>query len=154
MNTPLPTGAAASPPACTDHNAPPSRPASGDRHTDLTAPHEMGPAMNEEPESKRWISLGLLFGGHTVHPEVMPSTPAESGPPDTPAPYTTEEREDEETMRAAGYEPKVRFPGARSMPWPSECITCGEPRKPSLQDVERGMRCQHVWGRRSAPSRR
>ncbi|MFI6528204.1 hypothetical protein [Streptomyces uncialis] len=113
--------------------------------------------MDEVPEQKRWISLGLLFGGHTPPTEAMPLTfPASSPPvpPEAPAPYTTEELEDEETMRAAGYAPKVRFPGARSMPWPSECIACGQPRRPSLQDVERGMRCQHVWGRNSPTFRR
>ncbi|MFD7615546.1 hypothetical protein [Streptomyces sp. NPDC059802] len=113
--------------------------------------------MNEPPEPKRWISLGMLFGGPTPpSADVLPLSAPGSRPelPTAPAPYTDEELAGEEVMRAAGYEPKVRFPGARSMPWPSECITCGAPRRPSLQDVERGMRCQHVRGRTSAPYRR
>lgn len=109
-----------------------------------------------EKEPKRWISLGLLIGGFPPSNESLSPPSAASSQPIPPvdrAPLTAEEREHEETMRAAGYEPKTRFPGARSMPWPSECSTCGAPRKPSLQDVERGIRCQHVWGRRSGSSR-
>ncbi|WP_328973443.1 hypothetical protein [Streptomyces sp. NBC_00239] len=113
--------------------------------------------MHEPSEPKRWISLGLLFGGPTPPSEsVLPIATRDSHTelPPPPAPYTDEEREGEKTMRAAGYEPKARFPGARSMPWPSECITCGAPRRPSLQDVERGMKCQHIRGRASVQSRR
>ncbi|MEU6290265.1 hypothetical protein [Streptomyces sp. NPDC046988] len=87
----------------------------------------------------------------------MPTPYAPSGrldPPEPTSPSTVEELEREETMRAAGYKPKVRYPGARSMPWPSECIDCGAPRKPTLQDVERGVRCQHVRRRGSPPPRR
>ena len=112
--------------------------------------------MDEPREPKRWISLGLLIGGFSPPHEPLPPTfAADSQPalPAAPAPVTPEEREFEETMRSAGFEPKVRFPGARSMPWPSECITCGAPRKPSVQDVQRGIRCQHVWRRRSGASR-
>lgn len=142
--------------ACGVRSAQPAGQARSMPHRDLTAPRDTGPSMNEPPEPKRWISLGLLFGGPTPSCEVLSPTSAVSSRPvlpAPPAPLATEEREGEEAMRAAGYEPKVRFPGARSMPWPSECTTCGAPRKPSLQDVERGVRCQHVRGRRSVPSR-
>lgn len=55
-------------------------------------------------------------------------------------------------MRAAGYEPKVPYPGARSTPWPGTCITCGAPRRLTLQDVERGIKCRHIR-RRPSPGR-
>lgn len=113
--------------------------------------------MGQPRGPRRWISLGLIFGGPTPPSATVPPPSAPSrrpDPPEPPAPDTAEEHEREETMRAAGYKPKVRYPGARSMPWPSECIDCGASRKPSLQDVERGVRCQHVRRRGSAPSRR
>ncbi|MFC8438149.1 hypothetical protein ACFUJT_08115 [Streptomyces griseoincarnatus] len=125
------------------------------RSETLAVPPKTGTEMYER-EPKRWVSLGLLIGGFSPsHEALSPSSAVGSQtiPPMDSAPLTAEEQEHEETMRAAGYEPKIRFPGARSMPWPSECSTCGAPRKPSLQDVERGIRCQHVWGRRSGSSR-
>ncbi|GHF33454.1 hypothetical protein GCM10010218_13190 [Streptomyces mashuensis] len=106
-------------------------------------------------QPKRWVSLGVLFGGHTSYatpPPVFAPWQAPAPPP-TPSPQTAEQGPAEETMLAAGYKPKVPFPGARSRPWPSECITCGASRKPSLQDVERGMRCKHIRRRSATTSR-
>jgi hypothetical protein len=96
--------------------------------------------MTVPSRHKQWVSLGLLFGGH---PQGFELPPPVSGPPPTTQ-VTADEREAMEVMRAAGYEPKGPYPGARSMPWPSECTDCGASRKPSLQDIERGVRCKHV----------
>lgn len=109
--------------------------------------------MTAPAQPKQWINLGLLLGGHTPSHETPPpvSEPRQVPASPAPAPPTNEEREAKETMRAAGYMPKVGYPGSRSTPWPSACATCGAPRRPSLQDVERGIRCKHVR-RRSAAS--
>lgn len=68
---------------------------------------------------KRWISLGLLFGGLAASYETAPAvpTPRRTPTPPAPAPLTSQARIAEETMRAVGYEPKVPYPGARSIPW-------------------------------------
>lgn len=97
--------------------------------------------MNTSPQSGRWVSLGLIFGGHT--PNYIDAQSKESTLPRAPAPIKDEEHEYEELMREAGYEPDVPYPGARSMPWPSTCIECGASRRPTVQDVERGVKCKH-----------
>lgn len=89
--------------------------------------------MTSPTQPKQWISLGMLFGGHTsTYEEQSPplrARPAPSPPP-LAAPLAAEEYTMAETMRAGRYEPKVRAPSARSMPWPSVCITCGAPGSP------------------------
>lgn len=102
--------------------------------------------MTVPSRQKQWVSLGLLFGGH---PQSFELPPPVSGPPPTTQ-VTADEREAREVMRAAGYEPKGPYPGARSMPWDSECMDCGARRRPSLQDVERGVRCKHIRRRSGA----
>ncbi|MEV0443482.1 hypothetical protein AB0I84_13080 [Streptomyces spectabilis] len=46
-------------------------------------------------------------------------------------------------MQAAGYRPLVEYPGSARKPWPSECTTCKQERKPSLTTVRSGKRCRH-----------
>lgn len=105
--------------------------------------------MTTPSQPRRWVSLGLVFGGHTpVYSIPQPAVRS----PRAPAPPTSEFDDEgaEELMREARYMPKVPYPGARSMPWDSECMDCGARRRPSLQDVERGVRCKHVMRRPGA----
>lgn len=101
--------------------------------------------MTTSPQQKRWVSLGLIFGGHTpsyvAEPTELPLPPSAARIDAAEYEY---EHEYEELMRDAGYEPEVPYPGARSMPWPSKCIDCGASRRPSIQDVERGVQCKHI----------
>lgn len=62
--------------------------------------------MTVPAQPKRWVSLGLLFGGHTPS---YKAPPAGSAPRRTPAPVSADEHETE-LMRAAGYEPEVPLP--------------------------------------------
>ncbi|MFJ1838017.1 hypothetical protein ACIOJ9_29620 [Streptomyces sp. NPDC088175] len=110
-------------------------------------------ALIPTQQKKRWVSLGMLFGGHTEYDGTpSPNSDLLHRPIATPepAPLTAEQRAAAETMRAAGYEPQVRYSGYRTAPVPSTCITCGAYRRPTLQDVERGVRCKHRSTRRSA----
>ncbi|MEV7675058.1 hypothetical protein [Streptomyces sp. NPDC088752] len=53
-----------------------------------------------------------------------------------------------EEARAAGYEPKVPYPGFVSSGWLVVCVTCGATRRPSLSDMRAGRRaCKHRKGR-------
>lgn len=98
--------------------------------------------MTTPSRPRRWVSLGLLIGGHSPvysipQPALSRRRPVRPiGVPDA--------EEAEELMLDARYRPRVPYPGARSMPWDSECMDCGARRRPSLQDVERGVRCKHV----------
>ena len=65
-------------------------------------------------------------------------------------------RESEEdavaSMRGAGFEPLVPYPGTVLRPWPSRCLTCGEESSPTLNNVRRrGHCCQHCSGRAPDP---
>lgn len=105
--------------------------------------------MTNPSQPRRWVSLGLVFGGHTpVYSIPQPAV----GPARAPVPPAVEQDAEgaEELMREARYLPRVPYPGARSMPWDSECMDCGAPRRPSLQDVERGIRCKHYRRRSDA----
>ncbi|QCX77837.1 hypothetical protein C9F11_21025 [Streptomyces sp. YIM 121038] len=106
--------------------------------------------MGTPSQPRRWVSLGLVFGGHSPVFEVPPSASEPPRAPVSPV-YEVDAEDAEKLMREARYNPKVPYPGARSMPWDSECIDCGARRRPSLQDIERGVRCKHIR-RRSAAS--
>lgn len=95
-----------------------------------------------------WVSLGLVFGGHTP-PIDVPSNPAPRAP-SVWSPSADEDEKEKALMRAAGYLPRIPFPG-RSMPWDSTCATCHEHRRPTLQQVETGTRCHHHGRRRYGP---
>lgn len=99
--------------------------------------------MTTPSQRRRWVSLGLVFGGPTpVYSIPEPASgPSRASVPPVGGP--TEEAA-EELMREARYRPEAPYPGARSMPWDSRCMDCGARRRPSLQDVERGVRCKHV----------
>lgn len=97
--------------------------------------------MTTSPQPRRWVSLGLIFGGHTPSYVERATEPL---PPRAPARIAAQESEYEDLMYDAGYEPEVPYPGARSMPWPSKCMVCGASRKPSIQDIERGVKCKHI----------
>lgn len=105
--------------------------------------------MTAPPQPRRWVSLGLVFGGHT--PVYSIPQPAVRSPRTPEPPVSEPDDEDaEKLMREARYRPSAPYPGARSMPWDSECMDCGARRRPSLQDIERGVRCKHVRRRSSA----
>lgn len=105
--------------------------------------------MTTPSQPRRWVSLGLVFGGATPVYSIPQPAP---GPSRSPVPPLGEpdDEDAEELMREARYRPKVPYPGARSMPWDSECMDCGARRRPSLQDVERGVRCKHIRRRPGA----
>lgn len=48
-----------------------------------------------------------------------------------------------EELQAAGYRPKVTYPGTARDPWPSVCSVCGQDRRPSLSTIRAGIRCLH-----------
>lgn len=107
--------------------------------------------MTSPTQPKQWISLGLLIGGHSPSSHIPPlgqtnPRPEQQAPP---ARLTERERTAVATMLAAGYEPLVRYPGKKSSTWESVCSTCKQPRFPSLQDAERGVRCRHVKRQRN-----
>ncbi|MET8979398.1 hypothetical protein ABZX85_27725 [Streptomyces sp. NPDC004539] len=94
-------------------------------------------------ERRQWRSLGLVLGGFTVQPV---TEPAELSSPEAES-SVTEAAEAVAEMRDAGYEPRTSYEGP-TYPWPSECLTCGALRRPSLRSVRRGARCRHR-GRRT-----
>lgn len=59
--------------------------------------------------------------------------------------------EAEALLRAAGYEPLAPYPGSRTYGWPSRCVACGTDRRPSIQNVEQGLRCKHGAKRERVP---
>ncbi|MFJ4342587.1 hypothetical protein [Streptomyces sp. NPDC088915] len=96
--------------------------------------------MTASPKRGQWISLGMLLGGHAdedQHP--LPSYY-------TPPPIPEEPEDDEEAweiMEAGGYTPEVQYPGNRSSSWTSRCKDCGQIRRPTVSEVEAGIRCKH-----------
>ncbi|AKN68745.1 hypothetical protein QR97_02055 [Streptomyces sp. PBH53] len=100
----------------------------------------------------QWVSLGVLFGGFTAQEETFPSVdePPQEPVLDTEVDEATaaQMQDAEATMRGAGYIPEEPYPGGRTIPWESTCADCGAPRRPTLQDVERGVRCKHIRGSR------
>ncbi|MFC4328368.1 hypothetical protein ACFPC0_11070 [Streptomyces andamanensis] len=51
--------------------------------------------------------------------------------------------EAEAEMRSAGFKPLEPYPGIKTASWKTQCVTCGQPRRVRLRDVEAGYRCGH-----------
>lgn len=49
----------------------------------------------------------------------------------------------EEELRAAGYRPLEPYPGNVGIGWLAMCLTCGNPRRPSIGKIRQGRRCAH-----------
>lgn len=50
----------------------------------------------------------------------------------------------EEELRAAGYRPLEPYPGATGAEWTSQCLTCGQTRRPTVKKIRQGRRCGHL----------
>lgn len=99
--------------------------------------------MTAPPKRGQWISLGMLIGGRPSYEKAFPDTPRVR-PPAGPEPATANDSGDDwDIMHAAGYSPNGPHPGSRSLPWDSTCETCGQPRRPTIEEAERGVKCTH-----------
>lgn len=99
--------------------------------------------MTKQSQPKRWISLGVVFGGSTPQRERYPRLPALPQPHTAAAAISPEETEARLLMKEAGYTPYGPYPGARTMPWDCNCDICGQSRRPTIGEVENGLRCRH-----------
>ncbi|HEY8985332.1 MAG TPA: hypothetical protein VIU15_37870 [Streptomyces sp.] len=93
----------------------------------------------------QWVSLALVFGGFSEPPLPEPQLSFQGEPSARPVveEETEEGRAAVAVMREAGYEPEEPYPGRRSSPWSVRCTTCEKPRRPTLHQVARGLRCRH-----------
>lgn len=100
------------------------------------------PVTSTLADGRQWISLGILFGGHSYEVHSSPLTgpvPGEELPPSRDSVAQAESAEWE--MRQAGYDLDEDYPGSPSIRWSVTCSACSAPRKVSLQSVRRGARC-------------
>jgi hypothetical protein len=102
---------------------------------------------------KRWYSLGFLFGGFTpanekVHAPIEQLVPRAAWLAEEEADKRRKEAEEaaaaERVARAAGFIPDGPYPGRKTVPWPSKCAGCGAQHRPTLYDIETGVRCSHT----------
>lgn len=98
-------------------------------------------AQVDRAGGRHWISLGLLFGGHTHEtpwPFVAPL------PAELPPSYDLAGQADsaEWEMKQAGFEPEEDYPGRATRRWAVRCVTCGASMRVSLESVRNGVRCR------------
>ncbi|WNE95563.1 hypothetical protein PS467_09565 [Streptomyces luomodiensis] len=97
--------------------------------------------VDRAPAGRRWISLGLLFGGHSCH---IPGPLSAFRPgQETPLNWDPAAQLDSALweVRQAGFDPDEDYPGTTDRPWRLVCIGCGTPRRLSLTAIRGGRRC-------------
>lgn len=93
------------------------------------------------PEGRRWISLGLLYGGHLHASPILLSAPrpGQELPPEWDPAAQLDSALWE--ARQAGLDPDEDYPSAPDLPWRLVCNGCGTPLTASLTSIRGGTRC-------------
>lgn len=98
-------------------------------------------SQTDRTDNRRWISLGLLFGGHSC------DIPSPVGDPQSGkglAPEWDPAAQLDEALweaRGAGFDPDEDYPGAPDRPWRLVCRGCGTSLRASLTSLRGGTRC-------------
>ncbi|MEV8062694.1 hypothetical protein AB0P37_41355 [Streptomyces antimycoticus] len=101
----------------------------------------MSSDVGRAPDGRRWISLGLLFGGHSC---TVPGPLGALRPGKELAPQWDPAAQLDEALweaRRAGFDPEEDYPGAPDQSWRLVCRGCGAPLRVSLTSVRGSTRC-------------
>ncbi|MFD8509741.1 hypothetical protein ACFV27_01145 [Streptomyces antimycoticus] len=92
-------------------------------------------------DDRRWVSLGMLFGGHSCDIPSLFGAPR-SGKGLAPE-WDPAAQLDEALWEAqgAGFDPDEDYPGEPDRPWRLVCRGCGTPLRASLTALRGGTRC-------------
>ena len=98
--------------------------------------------QTDRTDDRRWVSLGMEFGGHTKERpwSFAAPSPDEQLPPRHDLAGQADSAEWE--MKKAGFELEENYPGSPVQRCAVRCVVCGTPQKVSLQSVRRGARCR------------